>query len=176
VPPVRTPGGQTPAGPPSKQGFTLTTTAFDDGGVIPAKYTHSVPNPISPNLDWTNVPENTISFVLIVHDLNVAIDKRSEDALHWAAFNIPGTATGLPENVPASPQLPDGTIQLKVIRGLVGYFGPGAPPGPYYHYNFDIYALDTKIDLGPDATRADLLKAIDGHILGKAVPVGRFHR
>jgi Raf kinase inhibitor-like YbhB/YbcL family protein len=169
--------GQAPAAPPSKPGFTLTTTAFDDGGIIPAKYTHAVENPVSPKLDWTNVPENTVSFTLIVHDPEVSIQKGTEDALHWAAFDIPGTVRGLSEGFPTTPQLPDGTIQLKVIRGLVGYFGPGAPAaGPYHHYTFEVYALDTKLDLGPDATRADVLKAINGHILGKAVLVGRFHR
>ena len=83
----------------------------------------------------------------------------------------------MPEGVSSDPQLPDGTVQLKVIRGLVGFFGPGAPAaGPYHHYTFEVYALDTKLDLGPDATRADVLKAINGHVLGKAVLVGRFHR
>jgi len=165
------------APPPSKPGFTLTTTAFDDGGIIPAKYTHAVANPVSPKLDWSNVPAGTVSFALIVHDPDVTIQKGTEDALHWAAFNIPGTATGMPEGVSSDPQLPDGTVQLKVIRGLVGFFGPGAPAaGPYHHYTFEVYALDTKLDLGPDATRADVLKAINGHVLGKAVLVGRFHR
>ena len=55
--------------------------------------------------------------------------------------------------------------------------GPGAgAAGPYHHYTFELFALDTKLDLTPDATRADVLKAIDGHILGKAVLIGRFHR
>jgi hypothetical protein len=55
--------------------------------------------------------------------------------------------------------------------------GPGAPaPGPDHHYTFELFALDTKLDLGPDATRADLVKAMEGHILAKAVYVGRFHR
>jgi Raf kinase inhibitor-like YbhB/YbcL family protein len=171
------PGQAPPPVMPSKPGFTLTTPAFDDGGIIPAKYTHSVPNPVSPKLEWTNVPENTASFTLIVHDLNVSIQKTSEDALHWVAVNIPGSARELPEGVPATAQLPDGTIQLKILRGMVGFMGPGAPAvGPYHHYTFEIYALDTKLDLGPDATRADVLKAMDGHILAKAVMGGRFHR
>jgi Raf kinase inhibitor-like YbhB/YbcL family protein len=165
------------AGPAAGPGLTLTTTAFDDGSIIPPKFTQAVPNPVSPKLDWTNVPENTVSFTLIVHDPEVAMQKKAEDGLHWLAFNIPGTARGFSEGMPAGAQLPDGTIQLKTIRGAFGYFGPGAnAAGPYHHYTFELYALDTKLDLGPDATRTDVLKAIDGHILGKAVLVGRFHR
>jgi hypothetical protein len=59
----------------------------------------------------------------------------------------------------------------------VGYTGPGAgAPGPYHHYTLELYAIDMKLDLARDATRNVVLKAIDGHILGKAVLVGRFHR
>ena len=162
---------------PTKPGFSLTTPAFEDGGIIPTKYTSAAASAVSPKLEWSNVPENTVSFALIVHDMDVVLQKSTEDGLHWGAFNIPGTATGLPEGVPSSPQLPDGTIQLKVIRGIVGFIGPGASArGPYHHYTFEVYALDTKLDLGPDATRPDVVKAMNGHILGKAVLVGRFHR
>ena len=168
---------QPPPGPPSTPGFTLTTTSFEDGGIIPAKYTQSVANPISPALQWTNVPAGTVSFVLIMHDPDGAPGKKLEDVLHWMVFNIPGTARELPENMPPTPQLPDGSIQAKNTRGMVGYRGPGAgAAGPYHHYTVYLYAIDTKLDLGPDATRADVLKAIDGHILGKAVLMGRFHR
>ena len=167
---------QAPKAPP-RPGLTLTTTAFSDGGEIPQKYTQSVPDAVSPKLDWTNVPDGTVSFVLILHDPDVAIQKKTDDVLHWMIFNIPGAARSLPEGVPANATLPDGTIQAKNLRGNVGYMGPGAPPqGPHHHYTFELFALDTKLDLGPDATRADVLKAIDGHILGKGVLEGRFHR
>ena len=158
-------------------GLTLTSTAFEDGGVIPNRFTQSATNPVSPKLEWTHVPEGTVSFVLILHDPDVARQKTTEDVLHWMAFNIPGTARGLPESVPAEAKLPDGTIQAKNSHGGTGYVGPGAPAaGPYHHYTFELFALDTKLDLGPDATRAEVLKAIDGHILGKGVLEGRFHR
>jgi Raf kinase inhibitor-like YbhB/YbcL family protein len=162
-----------PAGP----GLTLTTAAFADGGVIPARFTQAEPKPVSPRLEWTNVPPNTVSFVLIAHDPDVAPQKKTEDILHWLVFDIPGSALELPEGVPPDAKLPDGTIQGKNQGGVVGYRGPGAPAaGPYHHYTFELFALDTKLGLGPDATRADVLKAIDGHILGKGVLVGRFHR
>jgi Raf kinase inhibitor-like YbhB/YbcL family protein len=162
-----------PAGP----GLTLTTTAFADGAEIPAKYTQSDPKPISPKLQWTNVPANTVSFAMIMHDPDVALQKKTDDVLHWLVFNIPATAHELPEGVPAEAKLSDGTIQCKNQGGVVGYRGPGAPAaGPHHHYTFELFALDTKLDLGPDATRADVLKAVDGHIIGKGVLVGRFHR
>ena len=163
-------------GPP-RPGLTLTTTAFADGAEIPAKYTQSDPKPISPKLQWTNVPPNTASFALIMHDPDVAVQKKTDDVLHWLVFNIPGTLTELPEGVPAESKMSDGTVQCKNQGGVVGYRGPGAPAvGPHHHYTFELFALDTKLDLSPDATRPDVLKAIDGHILGKGVLVGRFHR
>jgi Raf kinase inhibitor-like YbhB/YbcL family protein len=166
------PQGRGAAGP----GLTLTTPAFADGGEIPAKFTQASASPVSPKLEWTNVPATTVTFVLLLHDPDVALQRKVEDPLHWLAFNIPGTARELPEGVPANAQLADGTIQAKNRRGGVGYMGPGASAaGPHHHYTFELFALDTKLDLGPDATRDDVLKAIDGHILAKAVLVGRFH-
>jgi Raf kinase inhibitor-like YbhB/YbcL family protein len=165
------------AAAPAVPGLTLTTPVFEDGSIIPPKFTQSVNDFISPQLKWTNVPPNTMSFVLIAHDPDAAPDKKIVDVLHWMAFNIPGTATGLPEAVPANATLADGTIQAKNRRGAIGYLGPGAPAvGPYHHYTFELFALDTKLSLTADATRPDVLAAMDGHILGKGVLVGRFHK
>jgi len=170
------PNAQQRGGPP-RPGLTLTTPAFQDGGEIPAKYTQAVPNPVSPKLEWTNVPDGTQSFVLNMVDPDTALQRKTDTVVHWVAFNIPGTAHELPEGVPAEAKLPDGTIQIKNLRGGVGFMGPGAPAaGPNHHYTWELYALDTKLDLTPDATRADVLNAINGHILGKAILVGRFKR
>jgi hypothetical protein len=79
--------------------------------------------------------------------------------------------------VPAVAQLPDGSVQSLNQSKKVGYMGMGAAAvGPYHHYTFELYALDTKLSLGPDATQADVLNAMEGHILMKGVLVGRFHR
>jgi Raf kinase inhibitor-like YbhB/YbcL family protein len=162
---------------PSGPGLTLTSPDFEDGGVIPNQYTQAVPNAKSPQLEWTHVPPGTMSFAIILHDPDVAIGRKTGDVLHWMIFNIPGTATGLPGGVPAEAKLEDGAINAKNLRGGVGYMGPGAPAaGPYHHYTFELFALDTKLDLGPDATRQQVLDAMEGHILGKAVLEGRFHR
>jgi Raf kinase inhibitor-like YbhB/YbcL family protein len=162
--------------PPAVPGLTLTTPDFTDGGIIPDKFTFAVQKFVSPKLEWSNVPQGTVSFALIFHDPDEALHKKIEDVLHWLVFNIPGTARELPANLAPDPTLPDGTIQAKSVRRTPGYMGPGADaPGPYHHYTFELFALDTKLNLGPDATRADVLKSIDGHILAKAVLVGRFH-
>ena len=162
---------------PPGPGLTLTTTAFADGGEIPARFTQSDPKPVSPRLQWTNVPANTITFALIMHDPDVAVQRKTDDVLHWLVFNIPGSARELAEGIPPEPKLSDGMIQGKNQGNVVGYRGPGAPAaGPHHHYTWELFALDTKLDLSPEATRPDVLKAIDGHILGKGVLVGRFHR
>src|ERR1700730_6006082 len=102
--------------------------------------------------------------------------RRATFCTGWPS-TFPGPPTALRNAVPANATLADGTIQAKNRRGAVGYLGPGAPAvGPYHHYTFELFALDTKLTLGADATRPDVLAAIDGHILGKGVLVGRFHK
>ena len=168
-------GGQKPAPRPP---LTLTTTAFPDGGTIPAKYTQAGEQ-VSPALTWTNVPPGTASFVLHMRDPDVARNKTTEDQVHWLVWGIPGDATGLPEGLPKGEQLPDGSRQISATGAV--YRGPGAPAtGPMHHYTFELFALDTKLDVpaGADAwvTRAAVYKAMEGHILGKAVYVGLFRR
>jgi len=168
-------GVAAPAGGPA---MTLTTTAFADGAQIPAKYTQAGEQ-TSPALTWTNTPANTVSFVLHMHDPEVARNHTTEDQVHWIVWNIPGSSTGLPEGVPQGAQLPDGSRQTSASGPM--YRGPGAPAnGPMHHYTFEIFALDTKLDVQPAAdafeTRTLVMKAMQGHVLGKAVYMGRFHR
>ena len=171
-----------PAAPAMRAvGMQLSSPDFADGGIIPDQYTGKVnvagqpPKAISPALTWTGTPAGTQSFVLIMHDPDVMVGKGTGDNLHWLAFNIPGTATSLPQAVPNLATLPDGTIQPR--RGnTVGYAGPGAPAPIYHHYTFSIWALDTKLSLTETATRDEVMKAMDGHVLDKGFLVGRFHR
>jgi Raf kinase inhibitor-like YbhB/YbcL family protein len=170
---------QTPPAPtPTKPRLTLTTGGFADGGVIPNKFTQAAEGtPVSPKLMWSYVPDGTVSFALILHDPDTSLMKKTDEVLHWLIFNIPGTATSLQEGVPAQAELPDGSIQSLNQSKKVGYLGMGAAAvGPYHHYTFELFALDTKLSLAPDATQADVMKAMDGHILMKGVLVGRFHR
>ena len=167
-------GGRGPAGP----GLTLTSPDIEDGGIINDKFSMKAgANTVSPKLQWDHVPPGTESFVLLFHDPDAAPGKKVEDVTHWMMFNIPGTAKELPGGMSADAKLPDGTIQIKNTRGAVGYMGPGAgAAGPYHHYTFQLFALDTKLDLTDTATRADVTKAMDGHILGVGVLAGRFHQ
>ena len=176
------PAGQGGAAPPPRPPpLLMTTTAFEDGGVIPDKYTQAAgPMSPSPELKWSQVPMGTQSFVLLMHDPEPVLNKSSKmDVTHWLIWNIPATATGLPEGVAAGDG-PGGARQVS-LRSQ-GYMGPGAPAGPYHHYTFELYALDIKLDVPAGTpqqaadTRVAVVNAMDGHVLGKAVLVGRFHR
>jgi Raf kinase inhibitor-like YbhB/YbcL family protein len=176
---AQVPAGTPPATVPAKPGLTLTSPAFDDGGIIPNKYTQAAaPDaPVSPRLVWDHVPDGTVSFALILHDPDTALMHTTAQVLHWLIFNIPGTARELAEGVPPLATLPDGSVQALNRAKKVGYMGMGAgAAGPYHHYTFELFALDTKLTLGPDATQKDVEAAMDGHILGKGVVEGRFHR
>jgi len=171
---------QTPAAPaqPPRPAMTLTTTAFPDGDPIPARYTQAGEQ-VSPELKWTNTPPGTQSFLLHMHDPDVARNKTTDTQVHWLVWNIPATATGLPEGVPKGEKLADGSQQISASGPV--YRGPGAPAtGPQHHYTFEIYALDTRLDVAATAdafeTRVNVMKAVQGHILGKAVYVGLFRR
>ena len=114
---------------------------------------------------------------MIFHDIENSDHKGTTDTLHWSAFNIPGTAKGLPEGI-GTGRPPGWDAQRPRHRRRGGnpgaYFGPGAGPGPFHHYVFEFYALDTKLDLPANTTREELLKAMEGHVIGKAAYVGRF--
>ncbi len=156
--------------------MAMTSSAFADGGIIPDQYTaKGGATAGSFPLAWTGAPAGTQSFALIMHDLDVVVGATTGDNLHWLAFNIPATVTSLPASVPATPTLADGTVQPK-NRAVNGFTPPGAPPGIYHHYVVEVYALDTKLGLGPDATRDQVMAAMQGHVLDKAALVGRFHR
>ncbi len=173
----------TPA-PPRPAPLTLTTMAWPDGGVIPVRYSQAGEQ-VSPALAWTNVPAGTVTFVLNMIDPDVAIQRGTETQPHWVLWNIPGTAAGVPEGIAPGARLPDGSRQISAT-GLQ-YRGPGAAAtGPMHHYTFELYALDTTLDVvaasnaQPVAaaleTRANVFKAMQGHVLGKAVYVGLFRR
>jgi len=171
------------AAPPAPA-MVLTVQGFPDGGEIPVKFSQAAPGAApgegtSPAISWTNVPAGTQSFVLNMRDLDVARNKTTEDQAHWVVWNIPATSTGYAEGQPKGEKLPDGSYQHSATGQV--YRGPGAAAtGPRHHYMFEIYALDTKLDVTPGAdafeSRTKVVAAMQGHVLGKAVYGGLFKR
>jgi Raf kinase inhibitor-like YbhB/YbcL family protein len=172
--------GGAPAGPP----MTMTITGFADGGQIPVEFSQAAPGAApgegtSPEIKWMNAPAGTQSFVLNMHDMEVVRNKTTDDQAHWVVWNIPATATGIAKGAPKGAKLADGSYQISATGQV--YRGPGAPAtGPMHHYMFEVYALDTKLTVEPTAdafeTRTNVMKAMQGHILGKAVYGGLFKR
>ena len=172
--------GGPPPGGPRPPPLMLSSSAIQDGGVVPDKYSAASQSPVTPPLSWTNVPAAAQSLVLIVHDADVVMQKGLGDNPHWIVFNIPPTATSLAEALPNTATLPDGSVQLSRKNGQgvvsVGFLPFAPPPGFAHHYDFDLYALDTKLALDTNATRADVESAMAGHVVGKAVMQTRFKR
>lgn len=148
--------------------LTVTSTSFADGGEIPAKYTGA--QGVSPQLSWSGAPAGTMSYVLIMHDVDVAIPAGNfaNDITHWVVWNIPASSTSIQEGGP----VPSGAGQTS-MRGP-RYMGPAPPAGhPYHHYIFQVYALNATLDVPGSASRADVEKAMEGKIVARGAYVGR---
>jgi Raf kinase inhibitor-like YbhB/YbcL family protein len=147
----------------------MRTEAFPDGGVVPAKYSGRGGN-TQPGFTFVNPPMGTVSYAIIFHDIDVALNQGTEDVLHWIVWNIPVAAGGIPEG-----SLPAGAVQGTNLMRQTSYFGPGAPQTErYHHYVFEVYALNANLDLPATAGRPELLAAMAGKVVGKAAYVGRF--
>lgn len=149
----------------------LTSTAFADGQPIPAKYTADAID-VSPPLAWTKVPAGTKSLALIADDP----DGPSGTWTHWVIYDLPPTTTALAEDTLNVPQFKNGTKQGLNDFKKTGYNGPAPPPGKAHRYYFKIYALNAMTGLAANATRAELLKAMDGHVLGEGELMGTYQR
>jgi hypothetical protein len=148
----------------------LKSTTFDAGAMIPKPYTCDGQN-ISPSLAWTAVPGNTKSLALICDDPDAPIGTW----VHWVIFNLPADLKELPENIPAQKTLPNGAKQGINDFRKIGYGGP-CPPSGEHRYFFKLYALDAMLDLKAGATKADLLQALEGHILDESKLMGKYRR
>ena len=151
--------------------FEIKTDAFTEDGDIPTQYTCDGRN-VSPPLYWSNPPQTTKSFALVVDDPDAPLG----GWIHWVAYGIPMAARQLEEGIPKSEMLGDNSKQGVTDFHHTGYEGPCPPPGKPHRYFFKLYALDTLLDLPPKETRAKLLEAMTGHILAEARLMGRYQR
>ena len=157
--------------------FMLRSSGFEDGGKLPVKFAGNAKgNPncvgenISPPLAWSNPPEGTKSYALLMYDPE---GRGGLGVSHWVAYGIPVSVTGFAEGEVStdSDKYVGGTSTPKLSH----YFGPCTPPGDWHHYTFTLIAtdLDPKA-LAPGLTREEVFKALDGHAKGAAGLIGRF--
>jgi Raf kinase inhibitor-like YbhB/YbcL family protein len=148
----------------------LTSTAFSNNASIPVKYSCKGED-LSPALIWTDPPAGTRSFALIMDDPDAPMGTW----VHWVLFNLPATARDLPEGMPVTPKLKDGSTQGTTSARSVGYHGP-CPPSGTHRYYFKLYALDITLALTSDANKEALLEAMEGHILAQIELMGTFSK
>ena len=146
----------------------ITSSAFSDGALIPIKYTCDGDD-ISPPLVWSDIPENTASFVLINDDPDAPVGTWD----HWILFNLEGKTTELAENVDLSKLA---GVQLGRNSWRRNDYGGPCPPYGTHRYFFKLYALDMKLDLPAGSSKQDIKKALAGHILAEAELLGRYKR
>ena len=151
--------------------MALKTSAFAPGGDIPAKFTCSGPD-LSPALAWSDVPAGAKSLALIVDDP----DAPAGVWTHWVIYDLPPQAGELPEGTPKTDELPNGARQGRNDFRKLGYGGPCPPPGKPHRYFFKLYALDAKLNLKGGATKQEVERAMQGHILAQAELMGKFKR
>jgi Raf kinase inhibitor-like YbhB/YbcL family protein len=160
---------------PQQQGggmsFKLSTTAFQPGGDIPTKYTCTGAD-VSPALSWDGAPAGTQSFALIVDDPDAPVG----NWVHWVAYDLPTSARQLPEGVAKTDAIAGGGVQGVNDFRKTGYGGPCPPVGKPHRYFFKLYALNTKLNLKPGATKKAVESAMQGHILAQAEMMGKFKR
>ena len=153
--------------------FTLSSPSFGHGEPIPVKHTCDGDD-VSPELRWQGAPSNTKSYALIMYDPDAPIGT----FIHWVLYNIPATVNRLVEALPKT-RIVEG-VGLHGVNdfGFHGYGGPCPPRGHGRHrYFFALHALDVEdTGLPPGATAADLLKRIEGHVVGYAVLMGVYER
>jgi Raf kinase inhibitor-like YbhB/YbcL family protein len=154
-----------------ERSMQLTSPSFIEGTPIPSKYTCEGED-LSPPLRWSNVPQETQSLALICDDPDAPVGTW----VHWVLYGIPPTVNELPEGIPTTEVISNGALQGTNDFQRLGYGGPCPPPGAPHRYVFKLYALDVEIDLGPGATKQDLVGAMEGHILSEAHLIGTYQR
>lgn len=148
----------------------ITSSAFDEGGMIPEKYTCDGID-VSPPLTCTSIPDGTKTLALIGDDPDAPMGTW----VHWVLFNLPANIKEISENIQPERELENGAKQGMNDFRKIGYGGP-CPPGGTHRYYFKIFALDTELNLEAGATKSQLLEAMEGHILGEGQLMGRYKR
>ena len=152
----------------------ITSSAFQPNGSIPSQYTCEGKD-ISPPLTWSPASGKAKSFALIVDDPDAPDPAKPQRVyVHWVVHNIPPTATGLPENASKSG-LPKGAVQGKNDWGKAEYGGP-CPPIGRHRYFFKLYALDTGLTGLSSPTKADLERAMKGHVVDSGELIGTYQK
>lgn len=151
--------------------LNLSSPSFSNGGDIAKQFTCDGSD-LSPQLSWTEPSAGTKSFALLADDPDAPVGNWN----HWTAWNLPPDLRSLPEGVPKTPHLPDGTDQGINDFHKPGYNGPCPPAGKPHRYYFKLFALDSKLDLKPNASKRELERAMKGHILAQAEWMGRYKR
>ena len=153
----------------------LTSSAFTHESNIPQRFTCDGDD-VSPALTWSDVPEGTEAFALIMDDP----DAPPGTWVHWVLWNLDSAARELAEGVPKQESL-DGGASQGACWGVdsferVGYYGPCPPPGSPHRYYFKLYALDARLDLPARATKDQVVQAMEGHIRAEAQLMGLYRR
>jgi Raf kinase inhibitor-like YbhB/YbcL family protein len=149
--------------------MNLTSTAFQPEGKIPQQFTCEGQD-VSPDVSWSEAPKETKSFVLITHDPDAP---RPNGFVHWVLYNIPASTNHIPQNVPKNASVPDLGLQGRNDSGKVGYMGP-CPPSGTHRYFFRLYALRSKLELGPSATYKQVIEAMEGKIIEQGELMGTY--
>jgi Raf kinase inhibitor-like YbhB/YbcL family protein len=152
-------------------GFQITSTAFAPGAPVPARYPGDGDD-VSPPLAWTEPPEGTRAFVLISDDP----DAPGGTWVHWVLYDIPAATRKLEEGVATAETVLGTAKQGLTDFRRIGYGGPAPPRGRPHRYFFKLYAVDGETGLKPGATKAQVLKAIEGHVLASAELMGTYKR
>ena len=158
-------------GPEPPMTMTISSPSFTNGGNIATKFTCDGAD-VSPQLKWTDPPAATKSFALLSDDPDAPVGNWN----HWTLWNLPAEAHDLPEGISKDAHLPDGSHQGLNDFRKPGYNGPCPPPGKPHRYYFKIFALDSKLELSPKASKKELEAAMKGHILAQAEWMGRYGR
>jgi len=161
--------------------ISVTSSAFDHHGMVPEANSAYGDN-TSIDLSWAALPEGTQQLALICDDpIVVEIGMMEQPFVHWVMYNIPASSSGLPAGLPS-----DATLEMDGLEGAVnglnglrrpGYFGPRPPANGQLHaYHFRVYALDDALNLEPGRGKAELLDAMEGHVLATGMLMGHYER